>query len=111
MMLFTLVRGLPGATGSFSNLWPELPLNGWLVLIALSFGPTLLGFGLYNTSMNYPPASIANLLAASEPAMTEVEAHVFLGERMMPVQIVGSLVILSAVLIVQLERRSRPSSE
>jgi drug/metabolite transporter, DME family len=85
-------------------LWPNLPLNGWLTLIFLSFVPTILGFGLYNTSMNYLPASIANLLATLEPAMTAVEAYVFLHERMTWIQIVGSLITLSAVLIVQLQK-------
>jgi drug/metabolite transporter (DMT)-like permease len=54
--------------------------------------------------MNYLPASITSLLATTEPAMTAVEAYIFLDERMSLVQIIGSLIILSAVLIVQLER-------
>jgi drug/metabolite transporter (DMT)-like permease len=95
---------LPGAPSSYKELLPNLPVTGWLVLIVLSFIPTLLGFGLYNMSMNYLPASITNLLATLEPAMTAVEAYVFLDERMTFLQIIGGLIILSAVLIVQLER-------
>jgi DME family drug/metabolite transporter len=104
IMVFNLFPVLPGAAGSFKALLPELPLDGWLILVFLSFVPTLLGFGLYNGSMNYLPASIANLLATTEPAMTAIEAYVFLHERMTLVQIVGSVIILSAVLIVQLEK-------
>jgi drug/metabolite transporter (DMT)-like permease len=36
--------------------------------------------------------------------MTAVEAYIFLGERMTILQITGGLIILSAVLIVQLEK-------
>ena len=54
--------------------------------------------------MNYLPASITNLLATLEPAMTAIEAYIFLDERMTFLQIIGGLIILSAVLIVQLER-------
>jgi drug/metabolite transporter (DMT)-like permease len=54
--------------------------------------------------MNYLPASITNLLATLEPAMTAVEAYIFLHERMTGIQVIGSLIILSAVLIVQLEK-------
>ena len=54
--------------------------------------------------MNYLPASITNLLATLEPAMTAVEAYLFLGERMTFIQIAGSLILLMAVIIVQLER-------
>ena len=90
--------------GRLKHFYQTLPVNGWLVLIVLAFVPTVLGFGLYNTSMNYLPASIVSLLATSEPAMTAVEAYIFLDERMTNVQIIGGLVILSAVLLVQLEK-------
>jgi drug/metabolite transporter (DMT)-like permease len=72
--------------------------------VLLSFGPTLLGFGLYNASMNYLPASITNLLATTEPVLTAVEAYIFLGERLTFIQIAGSVIILIAVLIVRLEK-------
>ncbi len=103
-MIFNLIPVLPGAAGSYQALVPNLPINGWLVLITLSFVPTVFGFGLYNISMNYLPASITNLLATLEPTMTAVEAYIFLGERMTIIQITGALIILSAVLIVQLEK-------
>jgi drug/metabolite transporter (DMT)-like permease len=109
LILFNLFPFLPGAVGSYKALVPDLPAQSWLTLIILSFVPTLLGFGLYNTSMNYLPASIANLLATTEPAMTAVEAYIFLGERMTIIQIVGGLIILSAVLIVQAKRENEES--
>jgi drug/metabolite transporter, DME family len=104
ILIFNLFPVLPGVAGSIPALLPNLPGQGWLVLIVLSFIPTVLGFGLYNGSMNYLPASITNLLATLEPAMTAVEAYLFLHERMTLIQILGSLIILSAVLIVQLEK-------
>jgi drug/metabolite transporter (DMT)-like permease len=103
--LFNLIPFVPGTAGSLERILPTLPVNGWIVLIILSFIPTVLGFGLYNMSMNYLPASVASLLATSEPAMTAVEAYIFLHERMTIIQIVGSLIILSAVIIVQFERQ------
>ncbi len=104
IMIFNLFPILPGAAGSIQALLPHLPINGWLVLIFLAFVPTVLGFGLYNMSMHYLPASIANILATLEPAMTAVEAYFFLNERMSLIQITGSVLILSAVLVVQLEK-------
>lgn len=103
-LIFNLIPVLPEAAGSYQALLPNLPVDGWIILMILSFIPTILGFGLYNMSMNYLPASITNLLATLEPAMTAVEAYIFLDERMTMVQITGGLVILSAVLIVQLEK-------
>jgi len=107
--LFNLFPVLPGVAGSLSAIVPNLSADGWLVLIILSFIPTVLGFGLYNTSMNYLPASVASLLATSEPALTAVEAYLFLHERMSIVQIIGSLLILSAVIIVRLEKEVIPT--
>ncbi len=104
IMIFNLFPALPGAAGSYQALAPSLSTGGWVILITLSFVPTILGFGLYNTSMNYLPASITNLLATLEPAMTAVEAYIFLHERMTAIQIIGSLIILLAVLIVQLAK-------
>ena len=104
ILLFNLLPFLPGSASSPAGLWPDLPWMGWLVLLLLSFVPTLLGFGLYVTSMNYLPVSIASLLATLEPAMTAIEAYIFLGERMSLVQIVGSVIILLAVVVVQLEK-------
>jgi drug/metabolite transporter (DMT)-like permease len=104
ILVFNQFPGIPGAAGSLRGLLPGLPLGGWLVLVALSFGPTVLGYGLYTASMNYIQASIANLLATLEPVMTAVQAYWILGERMSAIQIVGSLVILGAVVIVQFER-------
>lgn len=88
------------ADGS-GTLLPSLPPQGWLLLVVLAFVPTLLGYGLYTWSLNYLPAGIANLLATSEPVMTAVQAYLLLGERMTAVQIVGSAIILSAVLLVR----------
>jgi drug/metabolite transporter (DMT)-like permease len=103
-LLYNLMPMIPGAAGSPADLFPHLPVNGWIVFLVLSI-PTVLGFGLYVMSMNYLPVSIVSLLATLEPVLTAVLAYILLGERMTPIQIVGSLTILSAVVIVQFERR------
>lgn len=104
LLLFNLFPQIPGTAGSIHTLLPGLPVNGWITLIILAIGPTIFGFGLYNTAMNYIPASIANLLATLEPALTAIEAYILLGERMTATQIVGGLIILSAMIVVQFEK-------
>jgi drug/metabolite transporter (DMT)-like permease len=105
ILIFNFFPALPGTAGTLPAILPGLPLKGWLIMMTLAFVPTILGFGLYNTSMNYLPASIANLLATLEPVMTAIQAYIFLGEVMTIIQIIGSVIILSAVVIVQFERR------
>jgi DME family drug/metabolite transporter len=102
-LLFNLISMALNAE-PISAIVPTLPVDGWFVLIILSFIPTVLGFGLYNTSMSYLPASTASLLATSEPALTAVEAYLFLNERMTIVQVIGSLIILSAVIMMRFEK-------
>jgi len=111
LVFFNLLPSLPGSAGSAGALLPALPWQGWLVLVILSFIPTVLGFGLYNASMIYLPASIANLLATLEPAMTAVEAYIFLGERMSMLQVFGSVMIISAVVTVRLFENNRGNTQ
>ncbi len=101
---FSLVPRLPGSAGVARLLSPNLPATGWLVLVVLALVPTLFGFWFYNMSMNYLPASTANLLATLEPPMTALEAYVLLDERMTIIQIAGGLAILAAVAMVQFEK-------
>ena len=102
ILFFNLIPGLPGAAGSVSGLLPALPTPGWLALVTVSFIPSVLGFGLFITSMSYLPASVANLLATLEPVMTAVQAYLLLGERMSALQIFGSALVIVAVVIVRL---------
>ncbi len=88
------------------RLLPALDSPGWLALVMLAVGPTIGGYGLYNLSMNYLPATISNLIATLEPSLTAVQSYFLLGERFTLAQVVGSLLILSGVILLRvLERR------
>jgi drug/metabolite transporter, DME family len=102
LLLINLFPTLPGVAGSAARLMPQLPPFGWLLLVTLALVPTLLGYGLYNLSLNYLPASIANLIATLEPAFTAAQAYVLLGESMAIIQVGGSLLIIAAVVIVRI---------
>ena len=72
------------------------------MLILLAVGPTVAGFGLYNVSLSYLPSSVANLILTLEPAFTATYAYFLLGERLTPVQIAGSLLILGSVIFLRM---------
>jgi drug/metabolite transporter (DMT)-like permease len=82
-------------------LWLGSSWVGWGALILLAVVPTIGGYGLYNVSLTYLPASLANLIATLEPAFTAVQAYLFLGETMSLPQIIGSVVILVSVLFIR----------
>jgi drug/metabolite transporter (DMT)-like permease len=77
-------------------------LLGWGALFLLAAGPTIGGYGLYTVSLTYLPASVANLIATMEPAMTAVLAYLFLSERFTPPQLTGSLLIIAGVVLLRL---------
>ena len=105
LLLFNLLpdRLLPGTASRPADLlWLGSALGSWGVLFALAAGPTIAGFGLYNVSLSLLPSSVANLIVTLEPAFTAVSAYLLLGERLNGVQIGGSGMILSGVVLLRI---------
>ncbi len=105
LLILNLIPGdfLIGKAVQASDLfWLGNRLDGWIILILLAAIPTIGGFGFYNVSLSYLPSSIANLISTTEPAFTAVTAFLFLGERLRPVQMAGSLFILAGVVFLRL---------
>lgn len=106
-IIFLLVNFLPGemvlgtAVSPTDLFWFGNAWAGWGVIILLAAGPTVAGFGLYNTSLSLLPSSVANLILTTEPAFTAVLAYFLLGEQLSGLQIVGSLLILSGVVFLR----------
>ncbi len=116
---FNLFAGrlLPGGAARPADfLWLGDSPGGWGTLFLLAAGPTLVGFGLYNVSLGYLPASVANLIVTLEPVFTAVIASAFLGERLNAVQIAGGILILGGVVLLRVHegrreaRARRPAS-
>lgn len=97
------INFLPGkAMQVIDLLWLGDSLAGWGVLFLLAAGPTLAGFGTYNVSLSYLPSSIANLIMSLEPAFTATMAYILFGEILSGIQIIGSLMILTAVIFLRI---------
>lgn len=104
LLLYNLLPlGLPEGLATPELLWLGKSLGGWGVLTLLALGPTVGGFGLYTVSMGYLQASVANLIATLEPAMTAGLAYLLLGERLNLIQLLGSAMILAAVVLLRLQ--------
>ena len=105
LLLFNLLPGdfLPGKASQPADLlWLGNAFAGWGILLLLAAGPTLAGFGLYNVSLGYLPSSVANLIVSLEPAITAVMAYLLFGELLNGIQILGSLMILTAVVFLRI---------
>ena len=104
LLAFNLLPGevVPGAAVRAADLfWLGDALEGWGILFLLAAGPTLLGFGLYNTSLSYLPSSVVNLIVTLEPPFTAIIAYFLLGERLTGMQMLGGLIILAGVVLLR----------
>jgi len=104
LFLLNIIPGdfLPGKAVQASDLlWLGKSLSGWGILLLLAAGPTLAGYGTYNISLSFLPASVANLILSSEPAFTAAMAYVLFGEILTATQIIGSLMILTGVIFLR----------
>ena len=106
MLSFNLLLGgvIPGAAATPGDLlWLGNAWFGWVMLIALAIGPTLMGYGLYNVSLRYLPSSTANLVVMIEPVFTALVAFFLFGEILNPLQILGGGLILASVGLTRLK--------
>ncbi len=105
LLTFNLLPGdfLPGAAARPADLlWLGNSIVGWGILFLLAAGPTLVGFGMYNTSLSYLPSSVANLIVTLEPPFTAIMAYILLGERMTRMQVLGGVIILTGVVFLRI---------
>lgn len=105
-----LPLGLPQSLAHPNLLWLGGAWQGWLVLALLAVGPTIGGYGLYTVSLGYLPASVANLIATLEPAMTALWAYLLLGEVLNSPQLVGSALIIAGVGLLRWRERRRSAA-
>ena len=105
----TLLTLFPMAAfhGMTGDLWflslgaQGIQWSGWLLLVTLAAGPTLLGFGLYNISLKTLPLAVANLILSLELVFTAVIAYFLLGENMNQLQLLGSALVMGGVLMLR----------
>lgn len=98
-----------GFGGLFLLPW-QSPSRLWAVvsrpapalwLLALALGPTLGAFLLLGKSLERLPASVASIVATSEPVIAAVLAWAFLGQTLTLAQIGGGGAVLAGVLLLQ----------
>jgi drug/metabolite transporter (DMT)-like permease len=74
---------------------------GWALLLLLSLGPTLVGFGLYTVGLSQIPASVVTLIATLEPVFSIILAYFLFGEVLALPQLAGAAMILFAVILLR----------
>ncbi len=111
LLIANLIPGspLPGSASKAADLfWLGSDWKGWLPLFLLAAGPTVMGFGLYNISLRVLPASVANLIATSEPVFTAIFAFFIFGERLNGIELSGGFMIIIGVLLLRFNKTQKP---
>ncbi len=109
VFLFLFNIGSNSITGKapLTNLlWLGNSISGWSILFFLGVAPTLGGFGLYTLSLRYLPPTVANLIATLEPALTAIWAYFFLSEMLIGIQLIGSLLLFTGVILLRVGEKS-----
>ncbi|CAM4037788.1 DMT family transporter [Serratia silvae] len=94
-------HGMAGDLWFLSQGVQGIQWSGWLLLLSLAAGPTLLGFGLYNISLKTLPLAVANLILSLELVFTAIIAYFLLGENMNQLQLLGSALVMGGVLMLR----------
>jgi drug/metabolite transporter (DMT)-like permease len=76
--------------------------GGWWTIIYIGVFSTAIGYTLQSLGQKYAPATDATILLSMEAMFAALAGFIFLGETMLPVQLVGCGMILVAVVITQL---------
>lgn len=84
------------------------PPVGWILLLHLGLGISVLGHGLLVMGLRTTPVTIAAILSLLEPLMGAALAWVVFGERLGAPGLVGAALLLSAMTIVFLGGRTAP---
>jgi len=86
--------------------WPVSALS-WLWFAGLIGLSTTAGFSIYTFGLGRLPASVASILAMVEIPIVAVYAYFLLGDRMTAEQVLGTLLVISGVLLLSWRRPSR----
>lgn len=79
-----------------------LPIQAWILILGLAWGPTLVAYALYVLALHYIEASSAGVICMAEPASTAVLAFIILGERLAALQLAGAALVLAGVFLIQM---------
>jgi len=79
-------------------------LKQWGWMLYISVVGTLMPFGLFFVGVNHIRSTRATITATLEPISASFIAYLFLGESLEPLQILGGVLVVAAIVLLQLRR-------
>jgi drug/metabolite transporter (DMT)-like permease len=85
-------------------------LNMWIAFIYIGIFATLLPFGFYFKGIERVRATRASITATWEPVVAGFAAYMVLGEVLYPLQVLGGIGVIAAVVLLQIGREKAAPS-
>ena len=82
----------------------------WMAFLYISIFSTLIPFGLYFKGLERVRATRASITATWEPVVAGITAYFVLGEVLFPLQVVGGIGVIGAVVLLQVAREKNAPS-
>jgi drug/metabolite transporter (DMT)-like permease len=76
----------------------------WLWMSYIAVVGTILPFGLFFVGVNYIRSTRASITATLEPICAGFFAFFFLGEKLAPLQIMGGVMVIAAIILLQIRQ-------
>jgi len=89
----------------------QFPVQLWLIILAIGWVPSLLAYLLFSYALKYVKASRGTMLNVLEPIATAFLSAAFIGETFESVQIIGTVIALTGVLLLFRTGRAFPSNQ
>ena len=94
------------ATGE--SLWPaDIPVEAWLPLLGLGVIATALAIQTFYAGVKRVGGARASIISTVEPVYTILLAMLLFGERLEPLQVLGGVIVLVAVILAETGRPER----
>lgn len=88
----------------FGAIVKPYSMGAWVLILYIAVFGTVVPFGLYFEAINLIRSTRASITATLEPISAGVISYFFLGETLEPLQILGGLLVIAAVILLQLRR-------
>jgi drug/metabolite transporter (DMT)-like permease len=107
-----LVYGSAGIILTFPILLTGISLTGYsaaayLWLIATAIVPQLIGHSSLNYAVGYMPATLVSMITQLEPIGSAILAFFIFSELPLPLQILGSIIIVTGVMLATIGQQNR----
>ena len=84
------------------------PIRVWGLFFFLGIFSAVVPFGLYFSGLRLIKATQASITAMLEPVIAGIGAYIFLGETMFALQFLGSVLVITGIIVLQYSQKPSP---